>query len=168
MDEDRCSPGWSNILDPGEENLWKLLLVSSSHLQCLSRLHLTCSQTCVAQNGQGTGNSPSREPRELASPHTHNSRPRQGIYRQGWEFFPSRAHRHFLHSSSLHRPAPWGLILQGLSHPIPLCVPGPHLGFNTPRSTGLVSPSLRASLLFHLFSFCVSRFLGQEPDRTGQ
>lgn len=57
----------------------------------------------------------------------------------------------------------WGLILQGLSHLVQLSMPGPHLGFNMPRSTEFVSPSLRASLLFHLFWF-----LEQELERVGQ
>lgn len=39
-----------------------------AHTYCLSRLHLTYSQKCVSRSGHGTGNSPSREQRELASP----------------------------------------------------------------------------------------------------
>ena len=49
---------------------------------------------------------------------------------------PSQVQSHFMNSSSLHRPAPWGLTLQGLSHRTPLSMPGPHLGVTMPGAMG--------------------------------
>lgn len=117
-------------------------LAALLHLWCLSGLRLTCSH-----NGQGTGSRPPGEQTALASPAQPQPRaPAQaGTSRQGQGSVPARrAPRRFLHSSSLHRPARWGLSVGPVT-----CDPAQHAwatpGAQPPCSTGIASSNLRAS-----------------------
>ena len=98
--------------------------LSSKCMIFLGSVHLVLRTTCVrvGRGEQGAPPSPTLQPAAAPSPG-------RALSDKDRNSFQTRCSKHFLHSSSLHRPAP---VRTHLSHPSRLGMPGTFLGVKCP------------------------------------